>query len=150
MQKLYYHEEINRWTVGPSPIPHGYIEGEDTAVIMLESARAQRIKQDQELVAKDIARERERSQHQSGCVGVSWDTTTQKWAASIYMKGKQHQLGKFESLKHAISARHEAERRKSRLAPPRKQPKDRQNPRKKRINTSTMLRDYKKTRKSYK
>jgi len=150
MQKLYYHEEINRWTVGPSPIPHGYFEGEDTAKAIYEGLKEHQIAADRKLIEKDIARAQERSQHKSGCVGVSWDTTTQKWAASIYMKGKQHQLGKFDSLKRAISTRHEAERRKSRLAPPRKQPKDISKPRKKRVNTSTMLRDYKKTRKSYK
>lgn len=45
----------------------------------------------------------------SGCVGVSWIRSKEKWRATIRFAGKDKHLGYFDDLNDAIKARKEAE-----------------------------------------
>jgi hypothetical protein len=47
----------------------------------------------------------------SGVKGVSWDTRSKLWRASIQQNGTRHQLGYFEQLEDAVKARKRAERK---------------------------------------
>lgn len=47
----------------------------------------------------------------SGCFGVTWIASTQKWRATIYVKGKNNHLGVFTSKTSAVKARKAAEKR---------------------------------------
>lgn len=46
-----------------------------------------------------------RIDNRSGVRGVTWDNTRQKWVAAIKVNGKKIQLGRFDSVDEAASAR---------------------------------------------
>lgn len=48
--------------------------------------------------------------NKSGVTGVNWDKTRGKWMAGIRFQGKKYNLGRFENIADAISARKEAEK----------------------------------------
>ena len=103
--KLYYHEDINRWTVGPSPIPRGSFEAEEDARCVLDGlikakARAERIK-----ACTKEENHNERRRHQSGCVGVTWNVNVRKWQACIYIDGRS-KVKYFKDLQDAVDYRH--------------------------------------------
>ena len=58
---------------------------------------------------RDYKNRRKSKRNKSGVTGVSWQTTTQKWVASIGYKGRTVQLGRFTKKQDAIDARKEAE-----------------------------------------
>lgn len=45
----------------------------------------------------------------SGCMGVGWDTYTDKWLAYIGIDGKHINLGRFDNIDDAIKVRKQAE-----------------------------------------
>lgn len=47
--------------------------------------------------------------NKSGCNGVSYDTQRKKWAAYIHVDAKKISLGRFDTKKEAILARHTAD-----------------------------------------
>lgn len=47
--------------------------------------------------------------NKSGVVGVNWDRSRGKWQASIRFKGHRYNLGRFDDIEDAITARKEAE-----------------------------------------
>lgn len=49
------------------------------------------------------------SNNSSGCVGVSFDNSKQKWRAEIWLKGKRIHLGWFKNYDDAVRKRQEAE-----------------------------------------
>ncbi|MGE3246144.1 MAG: HNH endonuclease signature motif containing protein [Beijerinckiaceae bacterium] len=49
--------------------------------------------------------------NKSGCRGVHWDKSREKWVAAIQVKGRSQHLGRFVSKTQAIAARKSAERR---------------------------------------
>jgi hypothetical protein len=49
------------------------------------------------------------SNNSSGCVGVTWDTSRNKWFVSITIKGKTKALGRFIEFADAVMARKSAE-----------------------------------------
>ena len=49
------------------------------------------------------------SNSRSGIRGVSWDSRSQKWRATIKFKGKQKELGLYDNLEEAKAVRKEAE-----------------------------------------
>jgi hypothetical protein len=53
---------------------------------------------------------RRRSDNASGCVGVSYISTKQRWFAYITVDGKKKILGQFQEKEDAISARKNAEK----------------------------------------
>jgi hypothetical protein len=50
------------------------------------------------------------SRNTSGVAGVTWDSQTQKWRATITVHGKMRSLGRHASKDAAIAARHAAAR----------------------------------------
>lgn len=52
---------------------------------------------------------RKRRNNTSGHVGVTWSKSSGKWAAQIYVGGKNLYLGYFSDIKDAIAARKQAE-----------------------------------------
>lgn len=48
--------------------------------------------------------------NRSGVTGVNWDKSRGKWMASIRFQGKKYNLGRFDDIADAISARKEAEK----------------------------------------
>jgi len=52
-----------------------------------------------------------RSDNTSGCLGVCWHPSTQKWRARIKVMGKQKSLGLFAEKIDAICARKDAEKK---------------------------------------
>lgn len=50
------------------------------------------------------------STNTSGVKGVSWNKRDNKWQTMISVKGKQHNLGYFESLDNAVFARYNKEK----------------------------------------
>jgi len=54
---------------------------------------------------------RPRKNRDSGCKGVIWDTSREKWLAQIGIQGRHIYLGRFSSLNDAIKARKEAEKK---------------------------------------
>lgn len=53
--------------------------------------------------------EKPTSANKSGVRGVFWDSSSKKWVAKIYFKGKQYYLGRYEEKKDAVKARNNAE-----------------------------------------
>lgn len=51
-----------------------------------------------------------RKSSNSGFRGVTWDAQTSKWRATITVKGKMKNLGRFTELPNAIEARKQAEK----------------------------------------
>ena len=47
--------------------------------------------------------------NKSGYVGVNWDKSRGKWQASLRFKGHKYNLGRFDNIEDAISARKKAE-----------------------------------------
>jgi hypothetical protein len=45
----------------------------------------------------------------SGCVGVTWDKSRNKWKVRVHVKGKSKFIGDFSEIEDAISARKDAE-----------------------------------------
>lgn len=60
-------------------------------------------------MVRDYENRRASKRNKSGVTGVSWQTATEKWVASIGYKGKSIQLGRFSDKQDAIDARKEAE-----------------------------------------
>lgn len=54
---------------------------------------------------------RKRPDNNSGCTGVCWHPTKEKWRAFINRSGRQHSLGYHRSLDDAVRARKAAERK---------------------------------------
>lgn len=52
-----------------------------------------------------------RSNNTSGCVGVSWSKSKNRWAAQIGVEGRVIPLGRFKIYEDAVTARKAAERR---------------------------------------
>lgn len=48
--------------------------------------------------------------NKSGVTGVNWDKSRGKWMAGIRFQGKRYNLGRFDDISDAISARKEAEK----------------------------------------
>lgn len=48
--------------------------------------------------------------NRSGVTGVNWDKSRGKWMAGIRFQGKKYNLGRFDDIADAISARKEAEK----------------------------------------
>lgn len=48
--------------------------------------------------------------NKSGVTGVNWDKSRGKWMAGIRFQGKKYNLGRFDDIADAISARKEAEK----------------------------------------
>jgi hypothetical protein len=53
---------------------------------------------------------RTRTSSNTGITGVTWDNQTQKWRATITMKGKMINLGRYKEMKDAIEVRKKAEK----------------------------------------
>ena len=103
--QLYYHQDIDRWTVGPSPIPHGSFEEWEHAETVLAGLirardRAERIK-----ASIKEETQADRARHQSGCVGVTWHCPCHKWQANICWEGKS-KVKYFKDLRDAVDYRH--------------------------------------------
>ena len=51
------------------------------------------------------------SNNTSGCKGVHWDKSRNKWVARITVNKKNYQLGRFENFEDAVKVRKEAEKK---------------------------------------
>lgn len=56
-----------------------------------------------------ITRNKPISSNKSGCTGVTYDKSRNKWVASIEFKGVRYHLGRYDLKKDAIEARKNAE-----------------------------------------
>jgi hypothetical protein len=45
-----------------------------------------------------------RATNKSGCTGVSWHSQVHKWTANIWLMGKRHYLGCFDTIESARDA----------------------------------------------
>ena len=103
--KLYYHEDIDRWTVGSSPIPHGSFEAEEDARCVLNGLIKARDRAERMKASKKEENQNERRRHPSGCTGVTWNCTCHKWQACICWDGKI-KVKYFKDLRDAVDYRH--------------------------------------------
>ena len=58
---------------------------------------------------KLIASKKLRTDNKSGIRGVSWDKTRHKWVAQLRFQGKNHNLGRYDNIADAKTAREKAE-----------------------------------------
>ena len=112
--RIYYHEDIDRWTVGPSPIPHGYLEKKEYAEAALIGVMKGEEREKKEAYRNRAKLTSERESHRSGVPGVTWNIKYHKWQAYIYYHGQPRFLGWFDDMKKAITCRRQAEARKRR------------------------------------
>lgn len=59
--------------------------------------------------AENCRNRKVRSDNNSGCVGVHWESGRNKWKAGICFDGERRHLGYFDTLELAIDARRSAE-----------------------------------------
>ncbi len=61
------------------------------------------------VVALEKSKQRRYKTNTSGCTGVYWDKTNEKWTAQITFKSKRYYLGSYEHFDDAVKARQRGE-----------------------------------------